>query len=156
VGSSLKTLRDVIVVLARTTASDLRTLKARKSTVTDSTLTVASESILSSKTIAARALVGLVTTVNLCVTLQVVLSNETLAAVIALELAITEMGLDMGTNILLATELLVASIKETGPFAIAVVLGADELLNILRRDASVLNASVDVESLQHSLTRRYC
>jgi hypothetical protein len=156
VGSSFETFRDVVMVLARTTASDLRTLEAGKSTVADPTLAVACESILSGKAIAAGALVGLVTTVNLCVTLQVVLSNEALAAVVALELAITEMGLDVGTDVLLAAELLVAPIEETGPLAIAVILGANEALDILGRDTSVLDASVDVESLQHSLTRRYC
>jgi hypothetical protein len=156
VGSSLETLRDVIMVLARTTTSDLRTLEAWKSTVTDSTLAVACESILSGEAVAAGALVGLVAAVDLCVTLEVVLSDEALAAVVALELAITEMGLDVGTNVLLAAELLVAPIEETGPLAIAVILGADEALNVLGRDASVLDASVDVESLQHSLTGRHC
>jgi hypothetical protein len=130
-GSSLETLRDIIVVFARATTSDLRALEAGKSTVTDSTLAVACESILSGETVAAGALVGLVTTVYLCVTLQVVLSDEALAAVVALELAITKMGLDVGTNVLLAAELLVAPIEETGPLAIAVILGADEALNIL-------------------------
>jgi hypothetical protein len=156
VSSSLETFGDVIVVLARASTSDLRTFKARKSAVTDSTLAVACESILSGKAIAAGALVGLVATVNLCVALQVVLSDEALAAVIALELAITKMGLDVGTDVLLAAELLVAPIEETGPLAIAVILGADEALDILGRDTGVLDASVDVESLQHSLTRRYC
>jgi hypothetical protein len=156
VGSSLETLGDVIMILARTTTSDLRALKAGKSTITDPTLAVACESILSGKAIATGALVGLVAAVDLCVTLQVVLSNEALATVVALELTVTKMGLDVSTNVLLAAELLVASVKETGPLAIAVILGADELLNILRRDTSVLDASVDVESLQHSLTRRYC
>ena len=93
---------------------------------------MASQGILSGKAVAARALVRLVATVNLCVTLEVMLSNEALAAVIALELAIAKMGLDVGTDVLLAPELLVASIKQTGPLAIAVILGADETLDILR------------------------
>jgi len=85
--------------------------------------------------------VGLVTAVNLCVTLQVVLSNKALAAVVALELTVTKMGLDVSTNVLLAAELLVAPIEEAGPLAIAVILGTDELLDILRRDASVLKVA---------------
>jgi hypothetical protein len=132
VSGLLETLRDVVGVLAWAAASGLRTLVTRESAVADSTLTVTGQGILSSKAVAARALVGLVATVNLCVTLEVMLSNEALAAVIALELAIAEVGLDVGTDVLLAAELLVASIKQTGPLAIAVILGADETLDILR------------------------
>ena len=82
---SLKTLRDVVSILARTTTSDLRTFEAWESTIADTTLTVACEGILSGKAVAARALVRLVTTVNFGVTLQIVLSNEALATVVALE-----------------------------------------------------------------------
>jgi len=132
VSSLLETLRDVVGVLAWATASSLRTLVTRESAVADSALTVASQGILSGKAVAARALVRLVATVNLCVTLEVMLSNKALAAVVALELAIAKMGLDVGTDVLLAAELLVAFIKQTGPLAIAVILGADETLDILR------------------------
>ena len=131
-GGSLEALRNIVGVLARTTTSDLRTFKAWKGTVTDTTLTVARESVLSGKAVAARALVRLVTTVNLRVTLQIVLSNEALAAVVALELAIAKMGLDVGADVLLAAELLVAAIEETSPLAIAVILGANVALDFLR------------------------
>lgn len=52
---------------------------------------------------------------NLGMALEVVLPNEALVAVIATELAVTEMGLNVAANVLAAAKGLVALWIQTGP-----------------------------------------
>lgn len=69
---------------------------------------MAGESILSGETGAAGAFVGFVTSVNLGVTLEVMLAHEALAAPIASKLTIAKMGLDMGSDVFPTSKRLVA------------------------------------------------
>jgi hypothetical protein len=64
-----------------------------ESTDTHAALAMARECILSSEACATWALVRLASGVDLCVTLEVVLSDKALAASVALVLTVTEMGL---------------------------------------------------------------
>lgn len=56
---------------------------------------MAGEGVLAGEASAARALVGLVAGVDLGVALQIVLADEALAAVVALKLTVTQVGLNM-------------------------------------------------------------
>jgi hypothetical protein len=122
----------------------LSTDSIRKATNTHAALAMASESILPGKSSVAGTLVRLVTGVDLGVTLQIMLSDKTLAASIAPELSITQMCLDMGANVFSPTESLVTSRKEAGPPTVYDVLVADETLDIFWCNTGVLYASVNL------------
>lgn len=86
---------------------------------------------MSGKAVAAKAWIWFDTTVNLCMSLQVVLAYKTLLAVRALELTIAEMGLDMRLDIFFATKALVAVLVETKPFAITWIRTGDEVGDVI-------------------------
>jgi hypothetical protein len=97
-------------------------LKTGKHTEAHSALAVAGEGILTSEAHAAGADVVLDARVDLCVALEVVLANEALAAVVALELAIAKVSLHVSANVLLPAEALVALGEHAGPFVVLGVL----------------------------------
>ena len=79
---------------------------------------------------------------DLCVALQVVLANKALAASVALVLAVTEMCLDMRSDVLPSAKDLGAALVEASPLASGRILFADVLLDLFGRDAGKLVAGV--------------
>lgn len=153
VGGLFEALRHVAVGLAGSAAADFAAaLVAWKCSFTDTALTVAGQGVLSGEAVATGALVRLVAAVDLRVALQVVLADKAFTAMIALELTVAEVSLDMSTNVLLAAKLLVAAVEKASPLAIAVVLRANVALDFLSTDASVFDTGVNVESLEHGFT----
>lgn len=81
-------------------------------------LAMAGQRIVAREAVAARAGIGLDTAVDLGVALEVVLADEALAAVRALELAVTQVGLHVGLDVFLASEALVAGGEEAEVFLV--------------------------------------
>lgn len=103
-------------------------------------LAVTSESILASKTSTTAAGERLLASVGLQVALEIVASDERLVANIALVGAIIEMGLDMGLDVLLATEASVLAIlPQTHPFAVLGIGAGDVLVDLIAGDTGLTN-----------------
>lgn len=64
-------------------------------------------------------------------TLEIVPSDEALLAVVAAELPVTEMSLNVGLNVLLTTKALVAVVKFADPFLVGWVWSFDELCDVV-------------------------
>ena len=64
-------------------------------------------------------------------TLEIVSSDETLLAVVAAELPVTEMSLNVRLDVLLTTKALVAVVKFAGPLLVRWVWSFDELCNVV-------------------------
>ena len=79
-----------------------------KSANTHPALAMPCQSIVPGEAVAASARVRFDPAVDLRVPLEVMLPNEALPAVIAAELSVTKMGLDMGFYVLLSAEFLIA------------------------------------------------
>jgi hypothetical protein len=75
-----------------------------ESTDAHPSLSMSSQSILSSKACPARTLIRLVSGVDFSVSLEIMLSNEALATSIAAELSVSEMRLNVRANILSASK----------------------------------------------------
>jgi hypothetical protein len=103
------------------------------------------ESVMSRKLVTAVARVRFNAGVNLGVSLKIVLSNKALHTSRALILAIIQVSLNVGLDVLLATKLLSAIVKQTSPFAICGLWSLDELCNLLARDASVGSRLFDID-----------
>jgi dTDP-4-amino-4,6-dideoxygalactose transaminase len=86
--------------------------------------------------------------VDLCVTLEVMLSNEALAASVALVLTIAKVCLNVGSNVLSSSEDFAATVVEAGPLAGCRILLTDVARNLFRCDAGVLEARVHFKVIE--------
>lgn len=73
---------------------------------------------MTGKNISTEAFVGLVACVNLGMAFEIVTTDKALAAVVTLVLAVTQVGLDVGLDVLLPAKPSLAARVETDPFAI--------------------------------------
>ena len=113
-------------VLSRTSTLDDFLDDALEGSDAHASLAMAGERVMPGEAVAARARVGLDAAVDLGVALEVVLTHETLAAVVAAILSVAKMGLDMRLDILLAAEFLIAFRVETSPLAVQGIRAVDE------------------------------
>lgn len=157
-------------VLARSSSLVLLSLgEILESSDTHASLTVSGESIVSRKSIAAVAVVGFDTGVDLGVSLQIMLADEAFWAVGALVLAVVQMCLDVRLDVLLATivDVLAARIEAlvlvgvVGRRAVLVAVLRSErhlniLVDILRCDSGGLSSAVDVEAGNAGVAHQRC
>jgi hypothetical protein len=94
-------------------------------------LTVTSQGILSSKASTTSTGKRLVATVCLQVPLEIMTTNEVLFANVTLELAISQMGLNVRLDVLLATKAAEAASEETDPLAIFGIGARNELGDLI-------------------------
>lgn len=136
-------------VLAGSTSLDLFLDHAFECTDAHASLTMTSQSVMTSEGVAAETWVWFRTCVNLGMSLEVVSSDEALLAVVAAELSVTKVRLNMRFYILLAAELLVAVIEFASPLLISGIWAFDELCNVVKVDIGLLdrglNAWLEVE-----------
>jgi hypothetical protein len=104
-----------------------------------SSLSVPCQGVVTSKWVSTETRVRLAAGMYFGMAFQVVASNETFLAVVASELTIAKMGLDVGLDVLLPTELLIAILKFANPFVIHRVWSFDELRNFIQADVGLLN-----------------
>ena len=144
----------VWALLLRTTALGLVfwcLLIPRQGSLTHAALAMASECIVASEGRTTDASMWAIVLVDGGVTLHVVSTNESLEAVVALELAVVEVVLNMRTSVLTTLEPLVTHLarlllEEAVPLLVRIVLWwvFDVALNNLWWDAGVDDASVDI------------
>jgi hypothetical protein len=98
-------------------------------------LAMTGQRIMAREAVATGTRVGLDTTVDLGVALEVVLANEALATVRALELAVPEMGLHVGLDVFFAAEALVAGGEEAEVFLVCGGGAGDVARDVVGGDA---------------------
>jgi hypothetical protein len=95
---------------------------------------------------------------DLSVSLEVVATNEALVAVIAFELTITKVGLNVRLNVLFAAETFVAILVSADPLVVRRLRTLDELRNVVNGDVGFLNggfdAGLEVEIRDRHASRR--
>lgn len=100
---------------------------------------------MSRKLVAAVARVRLDSGVNLGVSLEIVLPNKALHAGRALVLAVVEMCLDVGLDVLFAAKLLAAVVEQTSPLAVCRLGSLDELGNLFDSDPCLGSRLIDID-----------
>jgi hypothetical protein len=100
---------------------------------------MAGKSILAHKLLTAGTPVGLDPTVDLCVSLQVVRPNECLAAMDAFVLAVAQVGLHMGPNVLSALETFSAAAFEEASEGVGVRVVLDQGRNLFSGNPGVFD-----------------
>lgn len=130
-------------MLLRPAALGLPSNGISKTTDAHTALSVPCKSVLSRKTGTAGALVRLVASVNLCMTLEVMLSHKAFATPIALVLSVAEMCLDMRANILPPAEDLAAILVQTCPLVRLGILLTDVALDFFGSDAGILETRIE-------------
>jgi hypothetical protein len=108
---------------------------------------MAGQSIMAGEAVSASTWVWLDTAVDLGVALQVMLSDKALAAMGALKLTISQMGLHVGLDILLATETLITLWEEAHPLLVDRVRAGNVMCNIIDGDAGVLNGVLKIQAV---------
>jgi hypothetical protein len=86
--------------------------------------------------------------VDLCVALQVMLSDKALAASIALVLTIAKMSLNVGSDVLTTSEDFAATFIKAGPLASCGILLADVARDFFWCNTSVLIACVNLKIIE--------
>ena len=132
-------------MLLRPATLGLSSYGISESTNAHATLPVPCKCVLSCKTGTTGALVGLVASVDLCVTLEIVLPHKALAASIALELPVAKMCLDVRADVFSSAEDLAAILIQACPLVCLGVLFADVSLDFFGSDAGVLKARIDLK-----------
>lgn len=93
--------------------------------------------------VATEAGIWLGASMDLCMTFQVVTSNEALSAMIATELSITKMGLDMRLDVLFPAEALVAIFVLAHPLVIDWIWAFNELSNVIDGNVGLFDGCLD-------------
>lgn len=107
------------------------------------TLPVAGQGIVAGKNVPAKTFVGLVSSVDFGVTLEIVATHKALAAMIALELTVTQVCLDVRLDVLFSAEASPAACMEADPFAIPLVRAVDKRGNLIDCDTSLVDGCMD-------------
>lgn len=97
------------------------------------------------KPVTARTHVWLDATMNLAVSLEVVLAYKTFVAMITAKLSVAKVGLDVRLDVFFAPKFLPATVVHAHPFLVNQVRTADEGCNLIRGDASVFDRCIDLE-----------
>ena len=98
---------------------------------------------MAGENVSTEALVGLVSRVNFGMAFEIVTTDEALAAVVALVLAVTQVGLDVGLDVLLPAKPSLAARVETDPFAILGVRTRDVRSDLIDGDPGLVDGCVD-------------
>ena len=114
----VETIIHLRAMLARPATFDGLLDDTFEGTNTHASLAVSGESIMPGEGVAAETRVWLGAGMDLGMSLQVVTSNEALVAVVAFELTITKMSLDVGLDVLLAAETLIAVFVFANPLVV--------------------------------------
>ena len=101
---------------------------------------------MASKAVATFAGVRLDTSVDLGVSLKVVLTDKALLTRGALVLTVVEVSLDVRLDVLLAAELLSTVLVCACPLAVTCVRAADELSDLILSDTSLCLGLLDVDA----------
>jgi hypothetical protein len=117
------------------------------------TLSVPCKCVLSCKATAARALIGLVASVDFCMALKIVLAHKALAASSALKLSVAKMCLNVRADIFPPNKDLAAILVQTCPLVCLSILLADVALDLFGGDTAVLEAGIDFEVSQGLICR---
>jgi hypothetical protein len=92
---------------------------------------------MAGKAISAKTGIRLNSTMNFCMSFEIMLPDEALLAVRTLILAIAKMGLNMRFDVFFTSESLLAIWKQTGPFLITIIRALDVTSNIINGDAGI-------------------
>ena len=106
-------------------------------------LPVAGEGVVARKRVAAEAGVRLRARMDLGVALEIVAAHKTLAAVVAAELAVAQVGLHVRLDVFFAPELLVAVFVLADPFGVDGVGAFDELGDVVKGHVGLLDGGAD-------------
>lgn len=107
------------------------------------TLPVTSQGVMTGEHVSTETFVGLVSSMNLSMAFQIVATDEALVAMIAFELAVTQVGLDMGLDILLPAKPSFTAWMEADPFAILGVRARDVRSDLIDGDTGLVDGCVD-------------
>ncbi|KAI6751422.1 hypothetical protein HG531_006118 [Fusarium graminearum] len=118
-------------LLGRSSSLDNLTHDIVESTNTHASLTVSSESVVASEAVAAFTGIRLDSSVDLGMSLKIVLPDEALLACGTLVLTVVEVSLNVRLDVLLAAELLTTVLVCACPFAVACIGAADELSDLI-------------------------
>jgi hypothetical protein len=102
-------------------------------------LSVPCQSVMACKSIAAQTWIWLASSVDLRMSLEIMATNEAFVAVVASELPISEMSLDVRFDVLLAAESFIAFLVFADPFVVYLVWAFNELGNVVERDVCFLD-----------------
>ena len=133
----------VWAMLPRSTALDDLFDNTIECTDTHSPLPVASQCVMPGKSITAEARVGFGAGVDLGMSLQIMATYEAFVAMIAAELPVAKVCLHVRLDVLLAAELLVATIVTADPLVVSRVRTFDECCNVINGNPSVFDGRVD-------------
>lgn len=139
----VKTVIHLWPTLLRSASLDILFHNTFESTNTHSTLAMPSQCVVSSKRVAAETGIWLRASMDLCVALEVMATNKTLLAMIASELTIAQMCLDVGLDVLLPAKFFAAIFVGAHILAIDWAWSFDELCNVIDRNVGVLDRSFD-------------
>lgn len=110
-----------------------------KCTNAHTTLPMSSQGIMPGKGIATRTWVRFAAGVNLGMALEIVASDEAFLAMVATELSVTQMSLNMRLDVLFSAESLVAVFVLANPFVVSRVWPFNELCDVIEGDVCLFN-----------------
>ena len=136
-------------MLPRTTALHCLPDNPLVSSDTHSALSMAGQGVVPGEYVSAKTLVRLVSGVDLCVPFEVVAAHETLAAMLAFVLTISQVCLDVRFDILLSTESAPTLWMKTHPFSIFYIGTEYEGRDLVRGDSCFvdrcMNSGVEIQ-----------
>lgn len=107
---------------------------------------MASKGVVPGEAVPALAWIWLYSTVDLGMSLQVVLSNKALFAMRTLELSVAKMGLYMRLDVLLSSKTLLTVWVQAKPFAVCWVRPLDEGSDIIYGDSCVGDGFLNIDA----------
>lgn len=113
------------------------------STNAHAALPVTSQGIMSREDISAKAFVRLVSSVDLCMSFQIMSTHEALVTVITLVLAITKVSLDMGFDVLLSAKPSVTARVQANPLSIFGIRTINVGGDLINGDTGLCDRCVD-------------
>jgi hypothetical protein len=105
-----------------------------------------SQGIVSGKAVPTLTRIWLHAAMNFGMAFEIVLSDEAFLAVGALELSVSEMGLDVRLDVLLPSKAFLAIRVETNPFSIERIRSRNEGSNVVNSDSSLSNRFVRIDA----------
>jgi hypothetical protein len=110
---------------------------------THAPLSVSSESVLPGECVAAETWIGFGASMNLGVPFEIVAAHESFVAVIALELPIVEVSLDVRFDVLLPAKSLIAIVEFANPLVVRRIRPIDVLCNVIQGNIGLLNGGAN-------------
>ena len=125
------------------TSLDVLLDHAIKCTNAHSSLPMPGQGVMAGEGVSAKTGIGLGACVNFGMSLEVMAAHEALLAVVTSELSVAEMSLNVGFDVFLATEFLVATFKIASPLVVHRIWAFDVLGNVIKTDVRLLDGGLN-------------